>query len=295
MSLTRSNSSPSPPSRRSRKEVRRVRASRRARFRGLIGILAVLGLLTPQALATPRRSDEVALLVAALWAACFLLAATRPRRPGGPRAGGPGLRRAAAACLGFAAIAGGLGLYWLSLSLPLSRPVHVAGGMTAVARPCVPVTSPESPAFLGRVVAVGADLSVVIDAGGESRPYWAASPGAVAQGGETLALAGIDPSAYPVPAVAAARRWLKATVLGRLVTVRVVSGLGGPGGRLPEAFLYSGVYSGIGDAADGMGASDATSGPSVNAQVALVLGPLPSSPAADGAAADGTATDGTGE
>jgi len=139
---------------------------------------------------------------------------------------------------------------------------------------------------LGRVVAVGADLSVVIDAGEESRPYWAASPGEVAQGGETLALAGIDPSAYPVPAVAAARRWLKATVLGRLVTVRVVSGLGGPGGRLPEAFLYSGV----GGAADGTGASDAPSGPSVNAQVALVLGPLPSSPAADG-----TATDGAGE
>ena len=232
----------------------------------------------------------MALLVAALWAACFLLAATRPRRPGGPRAGGPGLRRAAAACLGFAAIAGGLGLYWLSLSLPLSRPVHVAGGMTAVARPCVPVTSPESPAFLGRVVGIGADLSVVIDAGEESRPYWAASPGEVAQGGEALALAGIDPSAYPVPAVAAARRWLKATVLGRLVTVRVVSGLGDPGGRLPEAFLFSGV----GGAADGTGTSDATSGPSVNAQVALVLGPLPSSPAADGTA-DGTATDGTGE
>jgi hypothetical protein len=279
MSLTPSNPSPSPPSRRGRKEVRRVRASRRARLRGLVGILAVLGLLIPPALATPRRSDEVALGVAALWAACLLLAATRPRRPGRPRPGGPGLRRAAAACLGFAAIAGGLGLYWLSLSLPLSRPVQVAGGLTAVARPCVPVTSPENPGFLGRVLAVGADLSVVIDAGGE-----------------TLALAGIDPSAYPAAAVAAARRWLKATVLGRLVTVRVVGGLGGLQGRYPEAFLYSGV----GDAVEGTGASDAPSGSSVNAQVALVLGPLPSSPAADGAASedaavDGSATDGAGE
>lgn len=231
-------------------------ASRAAGRLRLVAVsLGLLGLCLPAALATPRRSDETALLVCASWVLLWLW--PRPRadqrwRSGAGRSsvgrfaperspvGCPATerqtrrpsRRRRRAWPGWVAraLAGlaGLAVYGLSFSLAPRAGLATGEGLSTAGRPRVVVTTAEAPVFVGRVVVVNPDLSLVVDDGLGPGPLPSEVTGAWRQG-ETIGLAGVNAFEAPQDRVERAARRLRSEVLGRLVTVRVT----GPPGPAP--------------------------------------------------------------
>jgi hypothetical protein len=211
-------------SRRRRRRLGRQRLSRLRRRQALAGALSLLVLLLPAALATPRRSDETALLVVCGWLLTALVPTLREGRPPGI----PSLRRRGrvAPAKGFLVAAGyaagGLAFYALSLARPpldRAREVVVLGPP----RPCIAVASEDNPFILARVVRVNPDLSLVID---EGEGVWGERTGERARGGEVVWLAGVQRRDDPT-IMAAAVRLLTEQALGRVVTIRAVAVAGG--------------------------------------------------------------------
>ncbi|RJQ12138.1 MAG: hypothetical protein C4551_00195 [Bacillota bacterium] len=193
----------------------------------------MLGLLLREAFGTPSRSDDTAVGVLWLWAFRALLGS--PRGPGVAAAGshGPRILRPAAAALGWMTL--GLLLYWLSLRLPDAAPATGRGLGNPPAgwpRPAVVVTSATNPVFVGRVVAVGRDLTLIVDGGvagaasGGTGTRNVAADRAESGLADIVSLSGVNTFECDREAAEAAARALKGRVLGRLVVVEV-TGWGG--------------------------------------------------------------------
>ncbi len=223
--------------RRGRRETRRRKAAALIRLHVLAFVVVLAALSLPTALGTPSRSDEAALAVSVIWAAAWAgsgtrrdrLEASRPSRAGTAASRRERLGRVLAVGL---AVAGGLGLYWLSFLMPTAGPARSTGARLGAVRPVVVVTNEDNPVFLGRVVSVNKDLTLTVDDGSE--PAFLQGEGSPTRAGmEVVRLAGVDTSACEPGDLETAVRQVTALALGRLVTVRVVSPVGGPG---PESF-----------------------------------------------------------
>lgn len=259
--------------RKGRAEARKEARARLVRLHVLVVVLALAGLSLPRALATPDRSDEVALLVCVLWAILWLRPAARAGERA--RAGSPPYRLRLWRTLRSAAcVVLGLGLYWSSLLLPPAGRARLAVSPETRPRPSVIVTNADNPFFVARVVRVNDDLSLVVDDG--SSLGAPGSPGSAGGAGptETVCLAGVNGLAVTAEAAEAAVRLLAEEGLGRLVTVRVLCP---PAGRsLPAAPALAFVYLGVVDV------EATTSGRSLNSEIEALLAPS-GTPTGDGA------------
>jgi len=215
---------------------------RRVKLVACLAVILALGLLLHEAAGTPGHSDDTAAGVLSLWVLRAFIAPRRGRGVAAAAGSGPRFLRPAFSTLGW--VVSGLLVYSFALRLPDATPAGgggLPGPVGGGPRPAVVVTSAANPVFVGRVVAVGRDLTLMVDAGVPGAAIGVAGPGDTVAGGpddgppDVISLSGVNAFECDRHAVETAARALKARVLGRLVVVEVTGleaggdGVPGPG------------------------------------------------------------------